>query len=239
MFQRRTNSSSHPVLKLIQKFIIQRRTISSSRPVVKLILKFLLKRRTDNSSCPVLKLILKFIIQRTTISSSSHPALKLILKFLLKRRTDNSSCPVLKLILKFMIQRTTISSSSHPVLKLILKFLLKRRTDNSSCPKVDSEIYDSTKDHQQQQSPSSMVNLEISALLKDSSKLSMNDSFFDNRMETIINPGFKNSMTRLWSDYEYFKSLSCDFPMERSNVPELAILNINQGYFTNKYEKKI
>ena len=58
-------------------------------------------------------------------------------------------------------------------------------------------------------------------------------------MGTIINPGFKNSRTRLWSDYGYFKSLSCDFPMERSNVAELAILNINQVYFTNKYEKKI
>ena len=67
----------------------------------------------------------------------------------------------------------------------------------------------------------------------------MNDSFFDKRMETIINPDFKNSRIGLWSDYGYFKSLFCDFPMERSNVPELAILNINQGYFTNKYGKKI
>ena len=55
---------------------------------------------------------------------------------------------------------------------------------------VDFEIYDSTKDHEQQ-SPGSVVDLEISALMKDSSNLSMNDSFFDNRMETIINAGFK------------------------------------------------
>ena len=103
---------------------------------------------------------------------------------------------------------------------------------------VDSEIYDSTKDHEQQ-SPGSIVDLEISALMKDSSKLSMSDSFFDNRMETIINAGFKNSSTCLWSDYGYFKSLSCDFPVEKSNVPELAILYIKQAYLNNKYGKKI
>ena len=84
-----------------------------------------------------------------------------------------------------------------------------------------------------------MVDLEISALMKDFSKLLMNDSFFDNRMETIINAGFKNSSTCLWSDYGYFKTLSCDFPVERSNVTELAILYINQVYFTNKHGKKI
>ena len=56
----------------------------------------------------------------------------------------------------------------------------KDRQQQLPSSKVDSKIYDSTKDHQQQQSPGSMVNLEISALLKDSSKLSMNDSFFDN-----------------------------------------------------------
>ena len=64
--------------------------------------------------------------------------------------------------------------------------------------------------------------------------MSMRDSFFDNRMETIINAGLKNSSTRLWSDYEYFKSLSCDFPVEKSNEPELATLYINQAYFKKK-----
>ena len=75
--------------------------------------------------------------------------------------------------------------------------------------------------------------------MKDSSELPMSDSFFDNRMETIINAGFKNSSTCLWSDYGYFKSLSCDFPVEKSNVPELAILYIKQAYLNNKYGKKI
>ena len=58
-------------------------------------------------------------------------------------------------------------------------------------------------------------------------------------METIINAGFKSSSSRLWSNYGYFKSLSCDFPVEKSNVPELAILYINQAYFNNKYGKKV
>ena len=34
-------------------------------------------------------------------------------------------------------------------------------------------------------------------------------------------------------------SLSCDFPVEKSNVPELAILYIKQAYLNNKYGKKI
>ena len=96
--------------------------------------------------------------------------------------------------------------------------------------KVDSKIYDSTKDHEQQ-SPGSMVDLEISALMKDSSELPMSDSFFDNRMETIINAGFKNSSTCL-------KSLSCNFPMEKYNIPELAILHLSQAYLNNKCGKK-
>ena len=94
------------------------------------------------------------------------------------------------------------------------------------------------KDHERQ-SPGSMVDLEISALMKDSGKLLVSDSFFANRMETIINAGFKNSSTRLQSDYGYLKSLSCNFLVEKSNVPELAILYINQTYFNNKYVKKI
>ena len=67
----------------------------------------------------------------------------------------------------------------------------------------------------------------------------MSDSFFDNRMETIINVGFKNKSTRLWSNYGYFKSLSCDFPVEKSNLPKLVILYIKQAYFNNKYGWKI
>ena len=54
-----------------------------------------------------------------------------------------------------------------------------------------------------------------------------------------FNAGFRNSSTCLWSNYEYFNSLSCDFPVEKTNVPELAILYIKQAYFKNKYGKKI
>ena len=75
--------------------------------------------------------------------------------------------------------------------------------------------------------------------MKDSSKLLMSDSFYKNKMETIINGGFKSSSICLWSDYGYSESLSCDFPVEKSNVPKLAILYINQAYFNNKYGKKI
>ena len=74
---------------------------------------------------------------------------------------------------------------------------MKDQQQQSPGSKVDSEIYDSTKDHEQQ-SPSSMGDLEISALMKDSNKLLMSDIFFDNRMETIINAGFKNISTGLW-----------------------------------------
>ena len=58
-------------------------------------------------------------------------------------------------------------------------------------------------------------------------------------METIINAGFKSNNTRLWSNYGFFKSISCDFHVGKSNVPEMTILYINQAYFKDKYGKKI
>ena len=74
--------------------------------------------------------------------------------------------------------------------------------------------------------------------MNDSSTLSMIDSFFGNRMDIIINAGFKSNSTRLWSNYGYFKTLSRDFPVENFKVLELAILYINLAYFNNKYGKR-
>ena len=104
--------------------------------------------------------------------------------------------------------------------------------------KVDSEISAAT-NYQQQQSPGFVVDLEIPALMKDSNKLLINDSYFNSWMETIINAGFKSNDTCLWSNHGFFKSISCDFHVEKSNVPEMTILCINQVYFKDKYGKKI
>ena len=37
----------------------------------------------------------------------------------------------------------------------------------------------------------------------------------------------------------YGQNLSCNFSVEKSSVPELAILYIKQAYFNNKYGKKM
>ena len=79
----------------------------------------------------------------------------------------------------------------------------------------------------QQQSPGSIVDLEISAAVKDSTNLSITKSVFDGRMETTItaekdHAAFKHNSTDLWPNYRYFKQQSYDFSLEKAKMPEMC-----------------
>ena len=50
---------------------------------------------------------------------------------------------------------------------------------------------------------------------------------------------FKQNTTDVWKNYGYFKQQQCDFLTEKANLPENAIMCINQAYQSYKDNKKV
>ena len=44
---------------------------------------------------------------------------------------------------------------------------------------------------------------------------------------------------QLWEDFGYFRTESCNFSIEKANLPENTIFYINQGYQSFKDNKKV
>ena len=65
--------------------------------------------------------------------------------------------------------------------------------------------------------------------------------FSDNRVEKSITAektSFKRNTVNVWPDSGYFKQQSCNFGIEKENLPENSIFYLNQGYQSVKYNKK-
>ena len=65
----------------------------------------------------------------------------------------------------------------------------------------------------------------------------MTKSVFDGRMETTITvekdpTGFKRNSIDLWPKHRYFKQQTCDFSVEKANMPEMTAFYINQAYLS-------
>ena len=50
--------------------------------------------------------------------------------------------------------------------------------------------------------------------------------------------GAKKSIN-LWPNFGYFGTVSCDFSIEKANIPENTIFYVNQGYQSCKDGKKV
>ena len=49
----------------------------------------------------------------------------------------------------------------------------------------------------------------------------------------------KRKCINLWQDFGYFGTESCDFSIEKANLPENSIFYVNQGYQSIKDGKKV
>lgn len=71
----------------------------------------------------------------------------------------------------------------------------------------------------------------------------MTKNVFDGRVETTITAekesSFKRNTTDLSKNYGYFKQQAYDFLIEKSNLPEMTVLYMNQAYQSYKGNKKI
>ena len=72
----------------------------------------------------------------------------------------------------------------------------------------------------------------------------MTKSDFDGLMETTITSekdptGFKRNSIDLWPKHGYFKQQTCDFSVEKANMPEMTAFYINQSYLSYKDNKEV
>ena len=91
-------------------------------------------------------------------------------------------------------------------------------------------------------SKSTEIDIGISQAVRDSSKISMTKNIFEGRVETTLTAekaSFKRNTTDVWENYRYFNQQTCDFSIEKANLPEMRILYINQAYQSYKDNKKI
>ena len=66
--------------------------------------------------------------------------------------------------------------------------------------------------------------------------------FSDNRIETTLSAeknSFKRNTTDIWKEFGYFKQQSCDFGVDKENLPENSIIYLNQSYQSYKDNKKV
>ena len=74
----------------------------------------------------------------------------------------------------------------------------------------------------------------ISQAVKDTNKISMSKNIFvDNRIEitiTVEKTSFKRNTADVWPNYGYFKQQPCNYGMDKENMPENSIADLNQGY---------
>ena len=85
----------------------------------------------------------------------------------------------------------------------------------------------------EQQLPVPIINSGISAVVKDSTKMSMTS------INAEKDPGcFKLNSNYLWPNYGYFKKQTCYFLVEKADMHELTVFYINQAYLGYNFNKK-
>ena len=70
----------------------------------------------------------------------------------------------------------------------------------------------------------------------------MTKNIFEGRVGTTLTAkkaSFKRNTTDVWKNYRYFNQQACGFSVEKTNLPEMRILYINQAYQSYKDNKKI
>ena len=92
---------------------------------------------------------------------------------------------------------------------------------------------------------SSQIDSSIGSAIKNSSRISMTKVIENGagRSEFTISTaqneeGAKKSIN-LWPNFGYFGTVSCDFSIEKANIPENTIFYVNQGYQSCKDGKKV
>ena len=94
---------------------------------------------------------------------------------------------------------------------------------------------------------SSHINSSIVSVIQNSSSITMTKVIENgaNRSELTVSAtaaqnedGAKKSIN-LWPNFGYFGTESCDFSIEKANLPENTIFYVNQGYQSHKDGKKV
>ena len=89
------------------------------------------------------------------------------------------------------------------------------------------------------------IDSSISGNIKNSAKMTMTEVIKNSRGRseifylTVGKDQEKKNNETLWVEYGHFCLQACDFPIEKTNLPENAIFYINQGYLSHKDNKKI
>ena len=96
--------------------------------------------------------------------------------------------------------------------------------DNPNLPRIDSSISSTIKNF------SSLTMTKVIENGGDKSQLTLSTSQNDDGGKKSIN---------LWPEYGYFGTESCDFAIEKANLPENTLFYINQGYQSRKDGKKV
>ena len=76
------------------------------------------------------------------------------------------------------------------------------------------------------QSGSAEIDIEISLVVKDSTKTSMTKNVFDGRVETTLTTEkgacFRRNTVDVWKNFGFFKMQACDFSLEKADMPDMT-----------------
>ena len=87
---------------------------------------------------------------------------------------------------------------------------------------------------------STEIDSSISRAVKDSNKISMVINIFgDGRIETVEKSSFKRNTTDVWWNYGFFKHQPCNFGVEKENISENSLIDLNQGNELPKDNEKV
>ena len=91
---------------------------------------------------------------------------------------------------------------------------------------------------------SSRIDLSIGSAIQNSSSIKMTKVIENgtDRSELTVsaqNEEVVNKSINLWPNFRYFATESCDFAIEKANLPENTIFYVNQGYQSSKDGKKV
>ena len=79
--------------------------------------------------------------------------------------------------------------------------------------------------------------------MRNAKKIFMAKNIFcDNRVETAVaaeKTNFKRNTVDAWPSYGYFKQQTYDYCVDNKNMPENSIMYLNQGYQSQKDNKRV
>ena len=89
------------------------------------------------------------------------------------------------------------------------------------------------------------IGSSIGSAIRNSARLSMKKVIENGEDRTEVSVSTVNDDEKvkkniqLWEDFGYFGTESCDFSIEKANLPENTVFYINQGYHSFKDNKKV